>query len=505
MRLRITIFFLIILVLINILCLGRYPAMGGDEVFYALTAYHFLNNGKFSCPYFFVQPGLSKVVYYPPIIILFIYIFYWLFGFGIWQTKIVSLVLGVGVSFLFFLWVKELTKDKRLAYFASVLFGSNILTFYTYQGTRPELPFIFFFLLILYLAYRENKRCFFGFWLAIGISTGLAVLSYYPFAAPVLFISFYLWILLIKRHDLSLNDKLKGSAGFILGASIIFFMFIIFILKEPRIFQAQVLALSFGYMNIKTIGVNILKEPVRYLDYSRIYFGYPDIFLGGLFIFIFPFMVKGNIYKKSIWVFSILWLSAFALFFSLKRPSYLIVLVPFVCAGLILIYQEIVNNLKGKSFFIFKLFIYAGVLLNMLRLGLIAFTAVYQWQARNYQTLTASLQYIIPKEAKVLGPQLVGYALIDKASQLSLYSQGGFLRLLKDEEEKYFSNFENLNTFTHIIIQEVYLPPKRFAVLRDYLKSHFVLLKNIRLPFRALPWAKVGPFDIDVYVRVKDK
>ena len=144
----------------------------------------------------------------------------------------------------------------------------------------------------------------------------------------------------------------------------------------------------------------------------------------------------------------------------------------------------------------------AVLIVGLLRIILIGFTLGYQCKGRDYEDFNNRIERLIPEGAYVVGPQLVWYALAERASSLRLYTAqmgGGHLR--ERVGEAFLNDPETLKPVTHIVIQEEIENGRAFPGLHQYTKSNFTLLENIKMPFKPLPWAKNSPLDVYVYAR----
>lgn len=138
---------------------------------------------------------------------------------------------------------------------------------------------------------------------------------------------------------------------------------------------------------------------------------------------------------------------------------------------------------------------------GVFRMLLIGYTLAYQWQGRDYAAFSRRLQEIVPAGAFVVGPQLAWYALESHVGHMQLYNQvpgvdkydpSGIMEL---NRPKVLANVDYI-----ILKRDVGLELGLSGMIR-YMDRYFRLQEKIRMPFRPLPWAKLSPYDVEVYVK----
>ena len=130
----------VMLVALHFLCMGRYPSIGTEDTYLSTTAYTLMEQKSFSNSYFHHVIGCQEKVFYPPATIFLIYFSYLLFGFGIWQTKLIALLSGVISAGIFFLLSRKIFKSLKTSLFSLFLFISQITVFRSWQSGRPRAP-----------------------------------------------------------------------------------------------------------------------------------------------------------------------------------------------------------------------------------------------------------------------------------------------------------------------------------------------------------------------------
>ncbi len=527
----------VILIILQLLCLGRYPSMGGDEILRSTTAYTLMTRGNFSTNYLHNVPGCGQNNFYPPVVTLLMYLSYLLFGFGVWQTGIVTLAAGAISSFVFFLLAKKILQDVKLSLLALSIFALNILTFRSWQSGRTEAPFILFLLLCVYLLYPSQERLVLDnpkygnkepqlepknnilgniyhlrispidiSLLLVGFFAALAFLTYYPFTVPLIFLLLYLLRYAWQgKYASTFLRKSQMILCVFLGAIPALVPQFLYIATNPKLFSIQILRRSKDYFTSPNFGqqflLTIASGLETYVDYAKTYFGLLDIILGVIILTVSPFLITSK-RERIPWIGLLIWIVFLAFVNKNMMYLYLTVSVPFFALGAVVLWKKLLSR-SSKSFtvYFFRILLFAVIGINLLRLAVVGFTLFYQWRGRDYNTFIARVKSSLPNDAQIIGPGITWYALAERTSSLVLYSQGNQIPELETNERAWFNNVDNLKTITHVIIHKNFEINKRCNILNNYLHTNFVLEKTISLPFKPLFWAKNCPFDVAIYVR----
>ncbi|MEN3028805.1 MAG: glycosyltransferase family 39 protein [Aquificaceae bacterium] len=188
--------------------LGSFQVWSPNEAFYAEATRHMLQGGDFLNPYYNGELRLNK----PPMTYWLVSLGYLLFGVNEWGLRLMHALLGVGTGLLTFLIAKELTGNWQVGIFSLLILLLSLQFFANAQYASPEVPFTFFITLSLYLwllSYRKNS----------------------------------LFLLSLAFLSSSLAMLVKGPAGFLLPAGVVFLYLLFENPKELLRFRYYLLSL----------------------------------------------------------------------------------------------------------------------------------------------------------------------------------------------------------------------------------------------------------------------
>ena len=486
-------------------CLGRYPASGGDEVIIASSALNLLKHGTLARP---IHHGSGFDVFdcMPPVAPILMAASYATFGFGVIQTKFPGIALGIGTAILLFTMAVGIG-GKIPAAIATIIFITDPVTFGEWQFGRYDAIFVFAVAASLFLAYRTfsgTKNRIPIIWFVIGLTTGLAGATYYPFALAAGLISFLSLLALIWCNtQFNLRERISTSLCFAGGLGVVIVTIGAWMYPHLAQCQAQVLGISPAYLDVGT-GLShqvstALGEWQRYWMYSIGQGGLLNLLLGILIVVIIPWTAPKR------WEFAVLWagLIAFTVFLSIygsKDSRYMGVPVLLVYLALAVVYREIeANRLPKWSQTIVKQLSLLTIAASVIRLTLIAFTLTEQWEGRDFEAFNAQVRGSIPSNANVIGPQKIFYALADANTNLWLYPQGD-TQFAQVTGTVAMNDPLALADVSYVVIDELQVHDY-LQGLRDYLQSNFRLLVSITPRFNSLPWAKTPLLDVKIYER----
>jgi 4-amino-4-deoxy-L-arabinose transferase-like glycosyltransferase len=500
-RVLVAVFALIIV--LNVFCLGRYPAIGGDDVIMGSTALNFVNHETLARP---IQHGAGFPVVdcMPPVTPLVIAASYAVFGFGVIQTKLPGLILGVATAVLLFA-VTTGIAGQRPAVIATLVFILDPVTFTTWQTGRTEGPFVFAVAASIFTAYLtigmgKGRREI--IWFLVGVLTGIAGAAYYPFAAVAVLISLLsLWALVWCDRGLRLRDRLTMSAGFVAGLAVVIIAMSVWVYAHLAYCREQILGMAPNYLGggFRSQFQVMLGEWRRYWDYATREAGFPNLMLGIVSIAMIPRVARRR-WELALPFIGAIGAIAFLSIYEQKDSRYLGTLVLLGCIGLAVLYREIDSGaFPNLGLWLVKPLICLSIVVGILRAALVTFTLIYQWQGRDFRTFDAEVRALIPHDARVIGPQTIFYALADEDADLWLYTQGE-PRFARQTGEDALNDPNVLAHVTHIVIDERETA-NRLQGLRDYVRTNFRLLAAVRPTFAPLPWARIAPLDVEIYAR----
>lgn len=500
-RILVAVFALIIV--LNVVCLGRYPAMGGDEVIMGSTALNLVEHGTLARPIHH-GTGFPVADCMPPVNSLVMAASYAAFGFGVIQTKLPGLIIGVATAALLFV-VTAGIAGQRPAVIATLVFILDPVTFTTWQMGRQEGPFVFAVAASIFAAYLtigigKGRRV--GLWILVGVLTGIAGAAYYPFAAVAVIISMLsLWALVWRDTSLRLRDKVTTSAGFATGLAAMTIAVSVWMSTHLAYCREQVLGMAPNYLGggFRSQFHVMLGEWRRYWNYATREAGFPNLALGIVSIAMIPWAARRR-WEVVLPFIGVIGFVAFLSIYAQKDSRYLETLVLLGCIGLAVLYREIDSGEFPKlGLWLVKPLVCLSIAIGILRAAIVAFTLIYQWQGRDFRTFDAEVRALIPQDARVIGPQTIFYALADEDDDLWLYTQGE-RRFARQTGEDGMNDPKALAQVTHIVIDEPETA-NRLQGLRDYVRTNFRLLATVRPSFAPLPWARVAPLDVEIYAR----
>jgi 4-amino-4-deoxy-L-arabinose transferase-like glycosyltransferase len=150
-----------------------------DEAIYAQAAKEMVNNGDWITPHWNQMALFQK----PPLLIWLTALLFRFFGISEFTSRAVSALSGVGVVLLTFLLARRFFDELAAVVSSVALLVSAPLFQFARTGTMDVL-LTFFMLLAVYAYLKANEDS--RWWLAVGISCGLAVMTKGAAAAPLL-------------------------------------------------------------------------------------------------------------------------------------------------------------------------------------------------------------------------------------------------------------------------------------------------------------------------------
>lgn len=386
--------FLIIIVgiylLLTIPFLSSIPLVWNDEGFFSEGAWNFANKGVVAQPLWaglFGFENLSMHLNYLYFVTLSFS--FSLFGLGIFQARIFSVVCGLLLLFVVYLFIGRLY-SKKIAQLAIVLLAFNPLFLLSARLVRPEMlmtlfGFIAFGLVVLGLRRERDQR-----WMLFigGIFATLAAIVH----INGIVLSLALLVLFLMQK------KSKGGVSyFLLGTSLAALPYIIFILAHFDVFLSQNLAIS-GY-RIPTFPesmiINLINEPSRWM------FGVTtkvSIFLGVISFF----LLLPNIKKlQEIYIFLIVIILYFTFIEHNKYYGYLLIILPFLCILSSILLVTLMRKIKPAVVFFL-------ILLLIISLGVVEFK-IMRDHAANYDAYCSQIKEYLDEKEVIFADNLFFY------------------------------------------------------------------------------------------------
>ena len=492
-------------ILVSVLCLARYPAIGGDDVVLASTALNVVTHGSLARPINH-GAGFPVIDCYPPVVPILMAASYRAFGFGPIQTKLPGFMLGIATAALLFLMSVRIG-GWTTALIATVVFIGDPVTFGLWQSGREDIGFVFAMaasICIGYLSVRASNRLLPVIWFATGLLTGVAYAAYYPFALVAVVISALgLWSLVWCDAQFNLRERVIRSLCLVTGLAVVLVVLLTWLSSHLALCRAQIFAMSPAYFDLHARFGNHLStvaaEWQRYWNYSLHQMGLPSLMLGIASLAMIPFSTR-NRWELAVPWFGTISSIAFLMPFAQKDSRYLGTTVLLGCLVLAVVYREIETGASlDWTRSIVKSLVMLILLADVLRLSLVAFTVVHQWQGRDFDAFDARVRAAVPDNVRVVGPQTVFFALGNSGNDLWLYTQGD-ARYEQLTGETAMNDPGALADVSYVIIDERQMTD-RLTGLRNYVRSNFRLVAKVSPPFRSLPWAKTPPLDVKIFAR----
>jgi 4-amino-4-deoxy-L-arabinose transferase-like glycosyltransferase len=242
----------------------------------------------------------SMTFFQPPFYLLLVAGSFKVLGFGVLQSRLVSVLLGAATIVTTYLLTSEINKSQISAAVASVLLLTQPLFIRISRQTRPEAAVVFLTVFGTYAFIKYWKERKPQWALLVGIALGLASMSHYNGFFGVL--AFSALFLVIRKPEKSI--ELRGISFYVLGVSIPCLPYAFYVLQDY----------DTGFYNFITqlsvIGrVGRFNTFLEYLQaevtrYQKFFHDYRFVLGGGLFvkviysaILVFAFIWGNKFYK----------------------------------------------------------------------------------------------------------------------------------------------------------------------------------------------------------------
>ncbi|HUY20588.1 MAG TPA: glycosyltransferase family 39 protein [Candidatus Binataceae bacterium] len=490
---------------VSVISLGRYPAIGGDEIYLSAPALHLVTHGTLART--FQRGGFEIFDCFPPVLPLVLASFYKVFGFGVIQTKLPTLLFGLATAAILFELARQLG-GLRAASLAVAVFVLDPITYRTWQSGRYDVVFVFFIaatlLISRWCATNGARGMSPVYWGIAGLVTGLAGATYYPFAAIGLAVC-GIAMLSSLPIQAALRSKAISTLAFLAGFAIVAASLFWFLLPHLQLCRAEMAGISRDYLDPRIGWRNELyrigSEWRRYEHYAVAQLGFPNLALGIVILCIIPKTSRGRWESVCLWLAPLLFMVFLTAYGTKTSPRYLATVVAFWCLGLAFVEGQIERQkLPVLGRLAIRPLASLAILAGLVRLLLIVFTLTYQWQGRDYPAFDREIRASIPPGAAVIGPQTVWYALATRTSRLWLYAQG-YKTLNTAVGEDAMNDPGSLGDVQYVILTQ--WVGENLSGLKAYVHANFRLIRRIHPPFAPLPWAKGAPLSADIYQRLK--
>ena len=428
----------ILYMLLTIPFLGSSPLIWYDEGVSSEVSWHFANEGSFKQTLWTGYLNFEEFSTHPNYgYFLILALFFKLFGLGIIQARLVSVIAGLFLLATVYYLTKQIT-TKRTAVIATLVLALNPLFILSARMVRQEMTLAMFgflaFSLIVLGSKEQSKRKKWYFLLA-GIGAAYAILVH----LNGIFITLALCAIIINFR------RWKSLLYFMLGLFIGLSPYIFFLLVNWEIFSAQFFRL-WGYRLPGQVSIiaNIALEVMRWKKGITTPI---SIFLG---VFTCIWMLQQIKKWKFLYIPIIALIASFTLFDYNKYYGYLLLLLPFFSMMVAIMVKGMLQKKKTQKivFFLLLIFLIGNVLF-------IEFKIMRDSQY-NYQEYCDLVKGIIDKKEIILAdPSLIFCFpegnVRDFIAQIWIHEQTG--KSYKDILVEQRINYIILDPITRAVVQ----------------------------------------------------
>ncbi len=386
--------FIVIIFILHLFLLPISPLPWFDEVFFTSVTNSFLTRGDF---YLDVSPLFNdkEVLTYGPVYFVLTSIPIKIFGWGIFQFRIVNFLFSIGSVII----AAKILKNYNINNFKVLLFVviyilDTMFSINSHSG-RMDGVAVFFVLCTIFILLKENIR--YKDYFIAGLFSILAALTTPRslfFLVPILLISFIPFIFKIREN----KNLLKILFFSITPIIIITFWILIKFGSISNLFDFYFVGDNPNFGNKSTVSSFLAFKPyVKKFEYH-------------ILITSIVLTISTLIYKKFK-VNKIIWISAsnILLFylFILDTGMYSIFIIPFIY---LLIFISL-DNLKVKPL-ISNIIIISIFILNLSVFMIKNSSVIYDFKYRQTNYVDTSIKYSIPPNSKIIGNDIYFYSAL---------------------------------------------------------------------------------------------
>lgn len=400
--------FILSIIFIILYCfnLDKFPHLWLDEAYFSNPAYNLAIAGNFGTSMSYGLYNIANITYWqPPVYFLLLASSFKVFGFGLFQGRIVSVFLGLITVIFTYLLSKELF-NKKIAILASIFLIANPFFFFICREIRMDIAVACFGLMAVFFIVLALRRSNPIYYFCSSFFSILAILSHWNGLISIITVLAIIFIYKTDWRNKRFDLRSKEILYLTLGMLIPLIPYLLFISLDLNAFLGQFMT------NIQTkssVLQNIILEASRYdlllqyLNISLNRFYQSFLIINSILIVLALYL---NIYKKNrnglLLIFIILLqIFLFAILVSRKSYWYLGIILPF---WTILIASPFFNlNLKHKLTL-------KKVLAVLLIIGYISlsFYGIYNLinlnKGYNYREIENEINQYIPQGSTILGP-----------------------------------------------------------------------------------------------------
>lgn len=336
----IILFILLISVFTRLYNLNNAPYFYIDEGFNAETALGLMKTGEM-VRYFYQEPVLS--LQKPILHYIFLVASFKLFGFGIWQGRIISALFGIGTTYLIYYFSRKYF-GLKVAVITSLFYISSSCAIYLDRSMKIDSQATFFAFLSLILFYRAYSERNMKFSFISGIFYGLAMIS--KPTIIYLILGNFIFLLIESARYKKIKENIILFFMFICGSIVFYSPWIIYYFNHSSDSIVSTIGKTFIVGSLRSYGVT-LADLFIHTFYSE------TIRFVGLIGLIYIALQKKTVYRYFVSI--ILSGFIFYLFANVFLRDYLhlVHLLILICAAIFLV--ELLNHeiLTKRNFCIY--------------------------------------------------------------------------------------------------------------------------------------------------------
>ncbi|KAF5053447.1 Dolichyl-phosphate-mannose-protein mannosyltransferase [anaerobic digester metagenome] len=386
--------------------LDQYPCLWCDETWFINSAFNLAAHGFLGTTMMPTFYNISHFTYWqPPVYMVLLAVSFKLFGLGITQAKMVSVILGFFTVLFTYLLACELF-NKKIGLLSSLLLISNPLFFLVARQARMDIAVACFTLIALYYLVLALKRSKYVYYFCSGLFAMLSLLSHPNGIFCMISMALIYMICKIDFKNLKLKIKLKEIFYLILGPILVAIPYLYYISLDFPAFLGQ---FKFNILNSANSPLNnIFLEKIRYMELVGFFNNIEGMFTLILLVASFYLALLGLLHiikkkkkfnSKFLLIVLLVHLILFAVLVSQKYATWYL--------GIILPYWSILITLPFKGRFNYRKSSQT-VIIILITLTLITNTfgilsILYTNDGYNYQSVPVAVQKYIPNGSVVVG------------------------------------------------------------------------------------------------------
>ena len=471
--------FAVIYVVINLIYLDKYPLVWADDVFLTEVSYNFLKTGSFGsilCTGY----GLEKShIIYGRIYLLAVAVFFYLFGVGPFQARIVSFLCGLIVLYLTYLISKRLFNEK-IAMFSTVFLALTHVFILHSHLARPDIMVAMFILLTIYLFLLAKERNSLWLYFLCGIVASLTVDVHPPGGIAIVLLGS---LLLFHIKSLNIKILLLTGAGVLLG---LLWWTYMHVLTDPETFFWQWKDYWSRFEPPPAHGFSLIEifrtEAKRYIEFFWKGRYHRNMLLFFLFFLSILSAAISAIKRKSYpdrFLLTALFAGILTLAFVVphKTTFYFTYIFPLFS----IISTKFLYNILGNPRVLLK--ITGGILLTSVVL-LFSSENIYRmvkFRHANYYSFLSKIRQYIPADAVVAGKSAYWFGFVNQIYHLDYYANFLHYEQGQPKVSVNFSDFIKKNKIQYLIVDEEFFWWDRERILRIITgdKNTYVLIATI--------------------------